>query len=413
MDYKEYEEKYAKLLVNKCLVNNGKKPLLIVFESAEILSFAKLCSKVAKECGYKEVNIFNKRPQEIHEYLLNTSLENIEINSLLDRSLMEEMAKKEANILILDTFQENCFANVSNDKLKKYREIVDSQLDTYYDFTSNFKCPWNVACYPTVNWAKKVYPNLKEKEAFDLLFLNIMKMCLCDKQSPEKEWEIVQKEHQERAERLNDLQIRKLHYSNNSGTNLDVYLPSNHIWLGADDKDYYGNSFICNMPAYELFTSPIYSETKGTVLSSMPIYYNGKIINKFGLEFKKGQVTNILTSNDEDYKSLKELINTDDNSKFLGECAIVESTTPVGQTNTLYYNPSYDENYSTHLALGTAYPDSIKNGLEMSKEELIANGLNVSKTHVDFMIGTKDLEITADTKKGKMLIFSDGRFRNI
>lgn len=101
MDYKEYEEKYAKLLVNKCLVNNGKKPLLIVFESAEILSFAKLCSKVAKECGYKEVNIFNKRPQEIRDYLLNTSLENIEINTLLDRSLMEEMAKTEKLLINL------------------------------------------------------------------------------------------------------------------------------------------------------------------------------------------------------------------------------------------------------------------------------------------------------------------------
>lgn len=395
------------------MVNNGVKPLLIVAEAVEILPFATLCAKIAKECGYREVKILNKRPQEIHEYLLNTPLDNIEINSLLNRSLMEKMAKKEANILILDTFKENQFSNVSNEKLKKYREIIDSQLDTYYEFISNFKCPWSIACYPTTSWAKKVYPNLKEKEAFDLLFLNIMKMCLCNKKSPEKEWSIIQKENQERAERLNDLQIRKLHYNNSLGTNLDIYLPSKHIWLGADDKDYYGNSFICNMPAYELFTSPIYSETTGTVFSSMPIHHNGKLINNFGLEFNNGQVTKIFASSDEDYKSIQEIITTDDTSKFLGECAIVESTTPVGQTNTLYYNPSYDENYSTHLALGTAYPDSIKNGLEMTEEELIANGLNVSKTHVDFMIGTKDLEITADTKKGKMLIFSDGRFRNI
>lgn len=413
MNYKEYEEKYARLLINKCLVNDGVKPLLIVVESVEILPFAKLCYKISKECGYREVNIFTKKSQEIHEYLLNTPLENIEINTLLDRGLMEEMAKKEANILILDTFQENSFANVSNEKLKKYREIIDNQLDTYYEFTSNFKCPWSIACYPTINWAKKIFPHLKEKEAFDLLFLNIMKMCLCDKQVPEKEWNKFQKANKERAEKLNDLQIEKLNYNNNLGTNLDIYLPNNHLWLGAFDKDYYGNSFICNMPAYELFTSPIYSETTGTVFSSMPIYYNGKIINKFGLEFNKGQVTKILTSSDEDYKSLKEIINTDDNSKFLGECAIVESTTPVGQTNTFYYNTLYDENYSTHLALGTAYPDSIKNGLEMSREELIANGLNVSKAHVDFMISTKDLEITADTKKGKILIFSNGRFRNI
>ena len=107
---------------------------------------------------------------------------------------------------------------------------------------------------------------------------------------------------------------------------------------------------------------------------------------------------------------MEELINHDDGSRFLGECALVETDTPVGKTNSLYFEPLYDENSSSHLALGASYNDCILDGLSKSKDELRASGLNISDTHCDFMIGSHDLIIEADTNKGKKLIFTKGKF---
>lgn len=409
MSCKNYDKKYANLLVKKCFVNDGIRPLVILYDD-ELEKFAQTCYIQAKECGFKDVVLFNKKSREINEYLLNNSLDDIKINDLLDRSLLEDYAKKNSNFLFLETYKKETNINIDKEKKQKLNEIIDSQLDTYYENIDNLKCPWCVACYPNYDWAKKVYPNMNIEDAYERLYLNIMKMCQIDKRSPEKAWDEIHKRYYEISQRLNELEIKKLHYSNKLGTNLNIYLPDNHLWIGADDRDYYGNSIIVNMPGYELFTSPLCSETNGIVYSSKPLYYK-KVIDSFGLEFKNGSVSNIITSVKEDYDILKSIIDRDDNSKYLGECAIVENDNPVNKTNTLYYELLYDENASCHLALGNSYPDSIKNGLSMTEEELISSGLNISNTHVDFMIGTDDLKIEAETKNGPKLIYSKGKFR--
>lgn len=412
MNYQDYSEKYAQLLVNNCLVNNGQKKLVIVVENDEILPFAETCLKFAKTSGFSDVEIYSKQIQLTREYLLNTSLDDIKMNPLFDRSPLEKAAKEEANFLFLDAYQENIWQGIENEKISKMQKIIIPQLDVYFENTANLKSPWCCASFPTKEWAKKVYPNLSEKKAYDLLFLNIMKICLCDKVNPLKEWKNVHRKYQLISEKLNALEISKLHYRNSIGTDLKITLPKNHLWLGANDKDYYGNSFMPNMPGYELFTSPIYTETEGKVHSTLPLYYDkkGYIIKPFSLEFKHGKVSKINTQDENDYHILEEITNQDENSMYLGECAIVENDTPVNQTNTIYYNLLYDENASSHLALGTAYPDSLKDGLQMTDEELLNSGLNISNTHVDFMIGTPDLTIEATTKKGKQLIFKNGKF---
>ena len=141
------------------------------------------------------------------------------------------------------------------------------------------------------------------------------------------------------------------------------------------------------------------------------IRYNYKDIESFALRFKNGEVKDIITKNKEDYEILKTLIMNNTNSKYLGEVALVENDTPVGKTNSLYLEPLYDENSSCHLALGNTFPDTIENGLSMSLNELKNNGLNVSNIHIDFMIGTPDLTIEANTNKGKELIFTNGKFK--
>lgn len=412
MNYKYYNEKYAQLLIKRCLVNDGKKSLVIIIETDELLPFAEICLKKAQEAGFTNAQIFNKKLKQTCKYLIETEEDDIEKSALLDRSIIEKAAKNEDNFLILDTYQRNTWKGVSQKKYSIFWNKVNNQLSTYYANCTNLKCPWCIACYPTKEWAKKVYPNLSEEDAYNLLFLNIMKMSFCDKENPEKEWTISREKSQKIADILTDLNIEKLHYKNKLGTDLDIYLPHNHIWLGNNDKDFYGNDFMINMPSFEMYTSPIYRKTEGVVFSSIPLFNPeiGRLINQFGFEFKNGAVKEIITDNEKDKKSLQRIFSNDHTAKFLGECAIVERTTPVSETNTLYYHALYDENASPHLAIGQAFPDAIKNGLNMNKIELDKNGLNSSNYHIDFMIGTPDLTIEATTKKGKQLIYSNGKF---
>lgn len=408
MEYKNYDEKYANLLISKCIVNDGEKPLVIVYDGDQIEKFAKLCYLKAKENGFKKVELFDKKSEKISEYISKTPLNKIENNELLDRSLLVDYAKQNSNFLYLETYKESKKKN-NPEKSAKVTKIIDDQLEVYYENTSNFKCPWCVACYPNKAWAKRVYPDLPLEEAYKKLYLNIMKMCQVDKDDPEKEWDNIHKRYYEISEKLNELRIQRLHYTNDLGTDLNIVLPDNHLWIGADDRDYFGNSIIVNMPGYEIFTSPVASETNGIVYASKPLYYN-KVLESFGFEFKNGKVEKICAASIDDYEILNYILKRDEGSRYLGECAIVENDTPVNLTNTLYYELLYDENASCHLALGESFPDALKGGLEMSSEELIKNGLNSSNTHVDFMIGTPDLKIEADTKDGKRLIYTNGKF---
>ena len=205
-------------------------------------------------------------------------------------------------------------------------------------------------------------------------------------------------------DKLNQLQLTKLHYENNLGTNLNVYLPLHYLFESAKD-----GAVIVNMPSYEIFASPIYNRTEGIVYSSMPLIYNGAFINDFWLKFKDGKVVSYDAKVGRDI--LKEIIEIDDNSCYLGECALVEKSSPIAKMNMVFGTTLIDENASCHLALGAGFPECIQNGLGMSEEKLLEKGINVSKGHVDFMIGTKDLNIIGTTVSGdEVFIFKDGNF---
>ena len=379
MNYRYYDEKYAGLLIGKCFTYDITRPIAIIHDGKDTSNFANLCYEYAKKIGYKEVYLVDRKNEEVDEYLEKTNLEDIKLNDILDKSILEELGKKHAYLLFVETYREN--KAIDKAKQKKVNDIINEQLNYYYANMDNLKCPWCVACYPNRSWAKRVYPNLTIEKAYEKLYLNIIKMCHVNKENPEKQWEIIQKRYKEITEKLNELGIKQLHYQNSLGTNLKLCLPENHIWVGPGAKDYYGNDIILNMPSYEIFTSPLFDETEGTVYLSKPLHYK-KIIDSFGLEFKKGAVKKIITESKEDKSALKDMISSDVGAKFLGECAIVENDTPVNLTKTIYYESLYDENASCHLALGNAYPDTIEDGLFMSEDDLTRNGLNISDIDV-------------------------------
>ena len=208
---------------------------------------------------------------------------------------------------------------------------------------------------------------------------------------------------------LNKYNFKSLHFRNSLGTDLDIELVKDHIWAGGGELSGSGVFFVPNIPTEETFTMPHNQKINGTVVSTKPLNVRGKVIPSFKLTFKDGKVIDFEAT--EEYDTLKTLLETDEGSKSLGEVALVSYDSPISNLNILFYNTLFDENASCHLALGNAYSMNIKGGTKMTEEELKKYGYNVSNIHVDFMFGSRDMEIVGTTYDGRQIpIFRKGNF---
>lgn len=293
-------------------------------------------------------------------------------------------------------------------KITASRRADMSGLAPYYEKSMSHKIKWSIIAYPHPEWAKLVFPDLKEREAYKKLGKYIAKITRVDNDDPETAWKKHNAKLIARRNKLTETNITEFHYKNKLGTDLHVGMPEGYIFGGGADV-HNGNSFNPNMPTEEVFSAPDCNNINGVVKASMPLCYNGKIIEDIELTLKDGKIISAKAKTNEDI--LKGIIETDEGSHSLGEIALVPYDSPISKLHTLFYETLFDENASCHFAIGKAYPTCLKGGSKMSKDELKAHGINDSQVHVDFMVGTKDLEITAKTKDGKELkIFENGNF---
>jgi len=202
-----------------------------------------------------------------------------------------------------------------------------------------------------------------------------------------------------KADYLNEKKYKALHYRA-PGTDLTIRLSDKHEWCGAGSINANGHSFMANMPTEEVFTVPLKEGVNGTVTSTKPLSYGGNVIDRFSLTFENGKAVSAKAEVGEDV--LLGLLDTDEGSRYLGEVALVPHRSPISDTNVLFYNTLFDENASNHLAIGSGYAFCLKGGKEMSQEELIENGVNNSITHVDFMIGSAEMDIDGELADGTL-----------
>lgn len=395
------EEKYIELLLKKCTDLKHSK-ILFVHYQVEIKEFIEKLVKRAKELGIQEVYLNEEDSYQIHEFLLNCTVEEIQDSSYFDESIWDDYAKRKANFLIFETEYPHLMDDIDSRKIAVSARKRRESRPLYRKMVENCELPWCIAAYPGELWAKEIFPD--KEDAYQNLEQAIYKICMIDQEDPVASWEKHLEKTKQIIECLNQLDLVKLHYSNQLGTSLDVYLPEGYLFESAKD-----NEIIVNMPSYEVFVSPIYDKTEGIVYSSMPLIYNGSYIDQFWLKFKEGKVVDFDAKIGREV--LREIIEADSNSCYLGECALVEKTSPIASMGLIFGTTLIDENASCHLALGAGFPECIKNGLGLEEDKLLERGINVSKTHVDFMMGTADLNIVGITKKGEeVFIFEDGKF---
>lgn len=297
-------------------------------------------------------------------------------------------------------------AGIDSNRIAKYQEAFAKAYKRLMEAISSMSISWTIIGAASPRWAQKVFPDAATpEEATELLWEAIFKTTRIDQPDPEAAWKAHDQKLREKAAWLNNEQFDQLHYMA-PGTDLVVGLPKNHIWEGAGAFNPRGEEFMANMPTEEVFTAPDFRRIDGTVVSTKPLSYGGNILEDMHFTFKDGQIVEAHAKQGDDV--LQNLLKTP-GARSLGEVSLVPDPSPISQSGLIFFNTLFDENASDHMALGQAYPFSVKDGVAMTNEQRAAVGLNQSPTHVDFMMGSAAMNIDSIKPDGTIIpIFRNG-----
>ncbi|HFF1089153.1 TPA: aminopeptidase [Staphylococcus aureus] len=409
-NYKEKLQQYAELLVKVGMNVQPKQPVFIR-SSVETLELTHLIVEEAYHCGASDVRVVYSDPTLKRLKFENESVEhfaNHEIKSYDVEARMDYVKRGAANLALISE-DPDLMDGIDSQKLQAFQQQNARAFKGYMESVQKNQFPWVVAAFPSKAWAKRVYPELSVEEAYIKFIDEVFDIVRIDGNDPVENWRQHIANLSVYAQKLQQKNYHALHYVS-EGTDLTVGLAKNHIW---EDATSYVNgkeqAFIANIPTEEVFTAPDRNRVGGYVTNKLPLSYNGTIIDQFKLMFKDGEIIDFSAEKGE--AVLKDLINTDEGSRRLGEVALVPDDSPISNRNTIFYNTLFDENAACHLAIGSAYAFNIEGGTEMTVEEKIASGLNDSNVHVDFMIGSSDLTIYGIFEDGsKELVFENGNW---
>lgn len=408
---KTFEEKfddYAKLVV-EIGVNVQKDEPVMISCPLERADFARALAKHAYKRGAEEV-IIDWTDDELKRLKYeNTPVEVLENPPDWAYDRQEYYYKKGTNKISVYAEDPNLLKDIDMEKLERATRGIDTKFKPLFKYITNDIISWCVVSVPTKAWTKSVFPDLDEDLAFDKLWDLIFDVTRMNEEDPIKAWSRHIENLEKKSEFLNENQFDKLIYKSKNGTDLTIGLPKNHIWMSAGSKNMRGSLFVPNIPTEEVFTLPHRERVDGIVYSSKPLVYMGNVIDDFYLKFEKGLVVDFDAKKGK--KALESLLNQDENSRRLGEVALVPYDSPISNSKALFFNTLFDENASCHLALGEAYPTCLEGGPDMDERELIENGCNVSIVHEDFMVGTDDLEIIGVKEdSSEIKIFENGNW---
>ncbi|MDR3052814.1 MAG: aminopeptidase [Coriobacteriales bacterium] len=401
-------QKYAQLIIKSgCNLKAGQE--LFISISTECVEFARLLTAEAYAQGARHVTVKFHDEKIARLHYDNCPLEVFESVPEWAALLNNSMAREGA--AILSVVSSDPYAMVGIDQAKPVASAVASHAacKEFYDALDLGRVVWCIVGAAAPAWARVVFPAVPVEQAVAQLWDAIFAATRVTAPDPVLAWEAHRASFNERKQWLNEQQFDALQYRNSRGTHLTIGLNARGIWQGGGDMTIDGTAFFPNMPTEELFTTPDRLRAEGVVYSSLPLVHNGALIEDFSLRFKEGRVVDCQAAVGQDV--LEAIFKVDQNAARLGEVALIPYTSPIRQSGILFYSTLFDENASCHLAVGQGFPDCLEGGQTKSEDELLAAGVNKSATHVDFMIGTPDLQITGITASGEHIpVFKDGEW---
>lgn len=400
-------ERYAELLVVKgCALQEGQE--LLVRSPLEVAAFTRKVVASAYAHGAKLVSVqwsdqvterlaYDHAPQEVFDTMPEWA-------ALRNNSA----AHNGAAVLTILSDDPQIMKGVDQRKVMARVVAAHRQCKEFYDALDRGRCAWCIAGAASPAWATQVFPELGEEEAVAALWEAILDTSRVT-EDPCAAWDEHRASFEERKAWLNAQGLTQLHYTASNGTDLTVGLIEGSHWEGGGQEGADGRYFFPNIPTEEIFTSPQRLSTNGVVHSALPLIYNGSPVEDFWIRFEEGRAV------EWDARVGKEvlggIIQTDEGSCYLGEVALVPFDSPIRNTGTLFLETLYDENASCHLALGKGFPEVLEGGYELTDEQLLEAGLNESAAHVDFMVGTADLNIDGLRADGSVVpVFRNGNW---
>ncbi len=257
---------------------------------------------------------------------------------------------------------------------------------------------WCIVAAATPAWARVVFPGESEAVAVEKLWNAILASSRIDNADPVAAWKEHSASLKKRSAFLNEKRYSALRYAG-PGTDLEIGLADDHLWLGGGTTALNGVACLPNIPTEEVFTTPHRERASGTVRSTKPLSYQGTLIEEIAVRFEGGKVVEARAKTGQEV--LERMLGTDEGAARLGEVALVPHSSPISASGLLYSNTLFDENAACHIAMGQSYSTCVRDGDTLKPEELLSRGANDSLIHVDWMIGSGELDIDGVTANGE------------
>jgi aminopeptidase len=394
-------KKYARLIAEVgATVQKGEE----VWINAD-LDQPEFVALVAEECyklGAKYVDVKWNFPQIgklTYKYASVSTLSNFRPYA---KARYKYMVKNLPTMIHIISDDPDGMKGVNQAKIAKVRMRTYPKIKPFRDAMED-KYKWVIAAVPGRAWAKKVFPSLGEDEAVEALWNAILKTTRVDNGDPVENW----KNHNnflftQRA-KLNDLNLDKLIYKSNNGTDFEVSLIEDSRWCGGSDTLHDGRLYNPNLPTEEIFISPLAGKCSGTVVATKPLSYMGELIEDFSIRFENGRAVEVKARRNQ--KLLEQMISMDEGAAMLGEVALVPFNSPINETGILFYNTLFDENACCHLALGTGFPMTLKDSANLTLAEIKEKGINDSIKQTNEQINALNSQICIKKKSLENIIF--------
>ncbi len=393
-------------------VNLQKGQILVLQACTDALDLVREITKQAFEMGAKDVIVHFDDAEINHLRALYCDEETLKEVPEWKKESLDYYLRQDAVQMGINSSYPTLNEDVPSEKLLAQGYSSNEVRNVVRKHIHAGTLKWTGTVHPSMNWAKKLYPELSDEDAYLKLDESICAMMRVDDMTdPVENWNQHCLEMSKISQKLNDAHLKSLHITTELGTDLTMDLVEGHIWTSAADmgSSKLSEPYVANMPTEEIFTDPDYRTVNGIAYASFPLMMSGKLVTDFSITFKDGKAVDCSASNH--VECLRDALFKNEQTRCLGEVALVSKNSPIRKMNRIFYNGLIDENAACHLAFGTSFPSNIKGGTEMSAEELLSHGVNVASSHHDFMIGTPETKIVGTSIEGQeILIMEHGDF---
>ncbi len=406
LTFKQKQEKYADMIVKIGAGLREGQPVQITCP-VSCADFGRIVAERAFKAGASDV-VMNWVDIYFNKIRFNNAA--IEVFQNPPEFLAAQkkwLVERGAAFIVIISADPQVYMGMDPKKMQANGMATRMQMREINNKMPEFNCTQTAVAVPHPVWAAKVFPN--DPDAVNKLWEMIFKSVRVGDYDIVKAWKDHQEALEKRTKILNDMHFKTLKYHNDLGTDFRVDLADDHVWRGGASETKYAK-YYPNVPTEEVFTAPAKFSANGKLVATMPLVEGGEIVENFWFEFKDGKVVDYKAEKGQ--KALDALLNNgDEGSRYLGEVALVPHDSPISNMHTLFLNTLYDENASCHFALGTTIPETVQGGKGSTDAQLKEHGVNVSRVHVDFMIGSSDMDIVGVTADGKEVqIFKNGNW---